>query len=658
MKLLEPGRIGSMEVKNRIVMSPMTAGLGGVHGEVTSRVIDWYEARAKGGAGLICVEETLVTSREKDGLDVVGQLRIDDWNQVPGWSELVDAVHFHGAKISVQLNYTGPGADPKLSPGVQARVPSEFSFSRESSSMDYGPDGLYAKPAPSREMGIAEIEALIHDFEEAAFRAKKAGFDAVEIICYHGGPAAFLSPYTNKRTDAYGGDIEGRMRFPLEILRSIKRRLGEDFPVFPRIPADEFMPGGIDLEEAKKIARKFEENGADAISVASGTWGTSLSLCYGASWPTYQKRGFLEPHTAEIKKVVHIPVFMVGAMHFFEMGERILDEGKADFIVMGRGLIADPEIPKKLYENRTEDIRRCIRCNECLACTTGYTPVHCSVNPMAGNEKRRSFRGADNPKKVLVVGGGPGGMEAARVAAVRGHDVTLIEKDHKLGGNMVPGSVASFKEEIKYLIDWYDCQLSKAGVTVELNLKADVEEIAKRDSDVVILATGSKPIIPDIQGCENACHAIDIFMRSSANVGDRLIIVGGGTVGCETALYLKQAGKHVTILEMMDDILSNENPIVKVTLTEKMIENGVEWLTGMRLTKILADEAIALDATGEFHTFHGKVVLAMGMQPVALLADELRKTLIHREYYKIGDCVRPRDIFNAIHEGFAVGSNI
>lgn len=642
-KLLQPGKIGEMELRNRIVMAPMGSCLGSLHGEVTERLIDWYTERARGGAGLICVEDTLVTAGEQYGLEVAGQLRIHDYNMIPSWQALTESVHDYGAKISCQLNYPAAGIDPNLAPGVEPVSASPFSH-----------EGLYG-PVISREATVQEIQEIIEAYAVGALRVKMAGFDMIELLAYAGGISCFLSPHTNKRTDSYGGSFDGRMRFALEVIEKVKEKVGDSFPLMVRMPADEFVDDGINLDLAKKIAKGLEDAGVDAISLACGTYGTPPSLAFGASWPPYQKKGFLTPYSAEMKKAVSIPVIMVGALHFVEIAEQILDENKADFIAMGRGLIADPEIPKKLMENRPEDIRRCIRCNECVAGVVTYVSVSCTLNAAAGREARRQILQAEKKKKVLIVGGGPGGMEAARIAALRGHDVTLIEKKNRLGGMLTPASVPEFKEELKYLSQWFTTQLKKLSIQLELGKEVTAEMVLEMKPDTVIVATGAIPLIPEFSGDENAVHAIDV-LNGDKTVGDRVVVVGGGLVGCEAALHFAMNGKIVTVLEMMNDIALDLNLFARAALMEKLAEVGVRWKTHMKLEKVNKECAVAIDANGQEHLFPGDTVLALGFVSETSLFESLRNS--SAEVYPIGDCVEPRKIRQAIHEGFVIASQI
>jgi NADPH-dependent 2,4-dienoyl-CoA reductase/sulfur reductase-like enzyme len=445
------------------------------------------------------------------------------------------------------------------------------------------------------------------------------------------------------------------MRFALEVVEEVQKLIGEDFPLMVRLAADEFVPGGNTLKEAKEIAKRLEECGVDAISVASGTFGASPSFNFGASWPVYQKKGFLEPYAAEIKDVISIPVVLVGALHFVEIAERILEEEKADFIAIGRGMVADPEIPRKLLEGRPEDIRRCIRCNECVTKVITYRPISCTVNAAAGMESRRQITKAEKVKKVLVVGGGPGGMEAARIAALRGHEVALYEKQNKLGGNLIPAAAPEFKEELEYLREWFSTQLKKLNVNVQLGREVTRDTVLEMNPDVVLIGTGATSLVPEIPGIDRAASAIEVLL-GERQVGSQVVVAGGGLVGCELALYLAGQGKSVTILEMMDDILLESNPINKAAVMENLMEKGIEWLTNVKIQEVTEEGVIAVDKNWERHSFEGDMVSAFGLAPVTSLYESLKEEMT--EVYAVGDCVAPRKIGEAIHEGFIAASQI
>jgi len=641
--LTKPGRIGSLEIRNRMIMAPMGTSYGTPTGEVTQRLIDYLEARAKGGVGLIIVENTLVRPHEEYGESFVCQLTMWDYNSIPQWHELTSAIHFWGARVFVQINYPGSNVIPVGAPGVQPVTPSPMVI-----------DSRSGEPIMSREASIKEIERLVEQYGETAFVAKLAGFDGVNIHCVHGyGIAGFQSGYMNRRADQYGGSLDNRMRFGLEILKKDKEKVGNDFPVTCRIPAEEFVPGGIHPDESVKIAQKYVEGGAHAIDLSCGTSVRGNKIVQSR----YLPRVFLEPYFEMFKKAVSVPLIVAGSFNDPRDGERVLAEGKADFIAIGRGLLADAEYPNKAAEGRLEDIRPCRRCIDgCIhSHQEFFLPTDCAVNVEVGMEAKYKIVPAKKPKKVLVVGGGPAGMEAARVARLRGHDVILFEKSDQLGGNMIPGSVPNFKEEERWLIEWFSTQLKKLGVRVELNQEVRAEKVSDR-YDAAIVATGAVPIVPEIPGVEKAVTATDVLL-GKASAGKEVIVVGGGSVGCETALYLAEQGKKVKILEMLDDIaLDIDKRIVKPSLIERMTNSGVTWFTGMRAVEVL-DQGVNCISGGNKSTFPADtVVLAVGLKPVNALLNGLKEKI--PECYAIGDCAGPRKVFQAIHEGSLIARRI
>lgn len=641
-KLCEPGKIGNLTIRNRMVMPPMGTSFGSMTGGVTDRIIDWYTERAKGGVGLIIVENTLVTPPEKYGQHLTNELLIYHPNCIPGFRLLTDAVHDYGAKIAVQINYPGQGADPFSSAGVQPVTPSPVI------------SPTYIRTVITREATIEEIQYLVNQYGVGAQLAKMAGFDAVEIHCVHGyGVAGFQSQAINRRNDAYGGPFENRMRFGREVISRVRGAVGDDFPVWCRIPLIEWAPGGSDPEECVRIAQVYEAAGVNALSLSVGTMGD-------VPVPNkYQPRATFEPYLENMRKAVNVPLMVAGSFNNPEDAERVLREGKADFICIGRGLIADPEYPKKVMERRPEDIRKCLRCLDGCLITMIFSSsgVDCAVNIEAGKETRRKMTLAEKPKNVLVVGGGPGGMEAARVAAVRGHDVTLCEKGSELGGALIPGSVASFKVENKWLKEWFSIQLQKLGVKVELGKEVTPELVAKMKPDVVIVATGAVPIIPDIPGVERAAIAVDVLL-GKIKVGKEVVVAGGGLVGCETALHLAANGEKVTIIEMLGDMaMDMDSYINKPATLKELTKNNVKWFTRMKLEEVTEKGVTCIDSNWKRKTISADtVVLALGSKPLNGLVQSLKGKVA--EVYAIGDCVEPRKLKQAIYEGSLIGRRI
>ncbi len=642
--LAKPGKIGKLELKNRMIMAPMGTEYGTPERLVTERLIDYLEARAKGGASLIIVENTSVCPHEEYGEAILNMLTMWDYNTVGHWKELTDAVHFWGAKVLVQLNYSGYNMVPNLKPGVQAVTPSPVVIRSTYP---------YNEPVNSREATLEDIQHLVERFAVAARLAKFAGFDGVCLHCAHNyGISPFQSAHLNHRSDEYGGTFENRMRFGLEVFGKMRQYVGDNFVITCRIPVDEPWPDGIHPEESVEIAKKYAEAGADAIDLSY----TPPSDVGGRS--RYGRLAAVEPLLPMYKDALNVPLIIAGSFNDPVDAERVLGEGKADFIALGKPLLADPEYPNKVIEGRVEDIRKCRRCFDgCLRSHQEYyNPTDCAVNVEVGKERKYAITKAEKVKKVLVVGGGPAGMEAARVAALRGHKVTLCEKSDRLGGNLVPGSIPDFKIEDRWLLDWLSTQIKKAGVKIELG-----KEITKNSGigsyDAVILATGAVPIITEIPGVEKAVTAIDVLL-GKVEAGKEPIIIGGGEVGCETALYLAEKGHNCTILEMLGDIAVDvPRYLVRPDLLGRMSKANVKWFTGMRATEITDDGVVCLDSKWQKHTFSGDmVILAVGLKSVNGLAEAMRGKV--SECYTIGDCVEPRKVFNAIHEGSLIARRI
>ena len=487
-KLLEPTRIGSMELKNRIVMAPMGMQLADASGAVSQREIDFYEERAKGGAGLI--EIGAVCIDDKIGRTAYPQLSIDGYKYTAGFSDLVEQVHKYGAKICPQLHHIGYNIPFLEATNNQPPVaPSDIACP-------------YVPGVRARELTVEEIENIIQKYVGAAALAHHAGFDGVEIQAAHGFSLVshFLSSVTNKRTDGYGGDLRARARFAIEIVEGIKAKLGNAFPIIFRLSGDEYTEGGITLENTKSIAKMLEEVGVDALHISAGN---SLSPDgFWATTPPMDAPHGCHVHLAEsIKQVVKTPVITVGRINDPQFAETILRKGKADLIAMGRALIVDPELPNKVAEGRLKEIRKCIGCLQDCDADFGLR-VKCAINADVGKEKEYKVVPAQRRKKVLVVGGGPAGMEAARVASLRGHKVTLYERNRKLGGQLLLCEDLPHKKDLRNLIDFMTYQLKKLKVRVELGKEVTPAIVERMNPDAVILATGAAPLYPAIHGID------------------------------------------------------------------------------------------------------------------------------------------------------------
>ncbi|MCD6300060.1 MAG: FAD-dependent oxidoreductase [Dehalococcoidales bacterium] len=637
MRLFEPSRIGGLLIKNRIVMAPMDiGGLAEPDGRLSQRAIDYYVARARGGVGLIITGATGV-SRELGLNSTI--LTADSAIHISRLSELADAIHDYGAKVAVQLTagFGRVAESQELKKGKPVAP---------SASPCFWDPGITA-----RQLSIEEIEHLVQAFETSAEIVSSAGIDAIELHGHEGYLLdQFMTALWNRRTDKYGGDLAGRLRFPLEAIEAVKRGAGADFPVIYRFGLKHYIKGGRVIEEGLEIARRLEAAGVDALDIDAG--------CHESwYWPhpsTYQPPGCMVDMAEMAKKVVGIPVITVGNLGYPELAERILQEGKADFVALGRALLADPDWPNKVEKGRLEDIRPCIADREgCLSRILSGKYVSCTVNPATGMEREFALKPAERKKSVLVVGGGPGGMEAARVAALRGHRVTLWEKANALGGNLIPASAPDFKQGYRNLIGYLSTQIKKLGVDIVLRREATLELIQDVKPDVVFIATGSSPLIPEIRGIEkrNVVTAIDALL-GKREVGRTVVVVGGGLVGCEIALHLAQKGKELTIVEILGSPARNMGEPDRMHLLKLLADINVRILLETRVSEIMDDGLVIVDKYGKQNKLSSDtVVLATGLKPNSRL--EALKGKVP-EIYAIGDCVEPRKVINAIWEGFRI----
>lgn len=647
-RLFEPIKIGKLIVKNRIEAAPAHPSLATADGLVTRDLIDYYKAKAKGGAGIVTVGESVV-DREY-AVTHGGQLIIDNDNIIPSLYQLAEAIKRYGAKASIELNHGGRQTIPSLIGGRSPIAPSPIASPFH--------EKLAGHPITVQEMDKEMIETVIQNFAAAAFRLRWAGFD---MVLLHGGHgwllAQFLSPYSNKRTDEYGGSLENRARFPLQVIRRIRERVGPDFAIEYRMSANELVPGGLTTEEAVQFAQMIELE-VDCIQVSVGLMAEPATIPYFHP-PTYLPHAPSAHYAARIKEAVDIPVTCVGAIVDPEMAEQILKEGKADLVAMARGLIADPAFPLKAQRRKSDDIIPCIRCNECLGNVASFLPLRCAVNPVTGRETEfSSIQAAKNRKRVLVAGGGPAGLQAAGLAALRGHDVTLFEKSEKLGGNLTIASIPPFKEDMRRFVDYLTKWVKGLGVDVKLGIEVTPETIKAVGADVMILALGAEPIIPDIpcSAKSNVIWAGDV-LQGKDDVGSRVMVAGGGRVGCETALFLARQGKHVIVVEMADEAMTDLNAISRTLLLELLAKEEVKIKTGVKVEEILEDGALVVDKGLNREKINSDtVVLALGMKSRTDLVKPLER--LAPEVYTIGDCMNPGKLKDAIHQGFNIAVEI
>ncbi|MFC2027320.1 FAD-dependent oxidoreductase [Chloroflexota bacterium] len=620
--LFSPTTIGTMNLSNRIIMSPVGTRLA-KKGMVTEAFTHFYTARARGGVGLIVMEPCFV---EPEGEEMFLTLHEDKF--ITGLRELVETVHECGAKIGVQLYHAGwqtGNSNARFLPPVS---PSKYSIER--------------------------IKELTNKFGKAAHRAKDAGFDLIEIHAAHGYLLSqFLSPLGNQRTDEYGLDVTGRVKFVGEIIRSIREEVGKDFPLSCRINGTENIPDGLTLDDAKEIAPLLVDQGLDLLSISAGALGS-----YPLTIPPSDTKKGCYMHLAEgIKHVVDVPVVAVGRINGPELAEEILEKGKADLIAIARGLVADPELPEKSRQGQTQRIRKCIACNACL--DSDYEGhIACTVNVEAGRESGPKLVPADLPRQIMIVGAGLAGLEAARVAALRGHKVTVCEENEHMGGQWVIASCPTHKNEFMSLVDWLSAEISLQGVEVQLGKTVTVEMIEEKKPDVVIVATGAVPLIPTILGFdrEEVVHAWDALQGNVA-LGNRVLVVGGGATGLETAVCLAERGKNITIVEMQKKFGSDMGGTVYYHLRFRLRELGVNLNKSTAIKEINA-HGIIVDQDGQEETWEGfdNIVLALGVKSRNELVSDIKSMV--KNLHVIGDAAGPGRAIDAVRQGYEIGIRI
>lgn len=638
--LFTPFKIGKMEVKNRIVMSPM--GLNAAHqdGRIDDDEIDYFEERARGGAGLIIIGCQFLTKELAQG-SLEGYL--DRTHVIPQLTNLCEAVQKYGTKISAQLSCgTGKNAFTNMydEPPVSASpIPSMFS-----------PDMI------CRALTVEEIKQIMKQFAFSAKLLKDAGFDAIEVHAHAGYLVdQFMSAVWNKREDEYGGSPEKRMRFAVEIVQAIRSAVGPDMPILFRIACKHHFEGGRTLQETMPLLKILEDAGVDALDIDSGSY-ENIEYIFP---PAYLGDACMRDVCKESRMAVKIPLLNSGN-HTPETAVELIKSGDADFVMMGRPLITDPYLPKKLLENRRDEVRPCIRCNEdCIGrIIKRLTKISCSVNPLAGFEKRVAFEKTVKPKNVVIIGGGPGGMEAARTAAMKGHKVSLFEKDGALGGQLKSAATPDFKSQLRELSDWYKRQMEILGIDVHLNSMITEDSPELKNADAIIVAAGAVPFNPRIKGIENAVDVIAAHIDPEKLKGEKIVYCGGGLSACDSALETALNGKKVAIIEMLDEVAVNDHFINKAALIPMLLKNGVELYTGHKVQEIRTNGVKAQKKDGtEVFIEADTVVSAFGMMPYDTTARAVDKKY-HTKTRIIGDCSKIGKVGNAVREGFYAAVSI
>lgn len=636
--LFSPVAVGKTAVKNRLFMPPISTNLA-YKGYVTDELIKHYEARAKGGVGLIVTE---VTTVEPTYIYLPGDMSIHDDSFIPGWKKLTNAVHQYGAKILPQLFHPAYMAFPI--PGTPRLI----------APSNVGPS--YAKEAP-RPVTIEELHMIIKQFGEAAFRVKQAGGDGVEIHAAHahGLLGGFLTPLYNKRCDEYGGDINGRLKLTLEVIAEVRKMCGDDFIIDVRISGDEYSDGGLNLDDMVYVSKQLERAGVDMLHVSGGT-----TIKRGSAIPAAGTKPGAHAHLSqEIKKHVSIPVATVGRITEPWIADELIANGKADMCMIGRANLCDPEFANKAMHGRDDDIRPCIGCLRCLNGIMFGKRVACTVNPSFELENEDTLKPAEVKKNVLVIGGGPAGMEAAFVAKQRRHHVVLCEQSDMLGGLMKIASVPIAKQDLARVIKYMSRRLNHAGVDVRLHCKVDKDMLQNEFSGYEVIAcNGAAPsVIKDFTKFKQWATADDI-LAGKAFPGKNIVILGGGSVGCETADYLAPLvydryprDRNVTILEMTKDIMATESGPGRSLLVQRLMKKNVQMLCNARVEKVEEDKIYYLKSgKTECITDADTLIFAIGYHSDPTIQELLEEC--DMTYHMIGDAAHTGTIKDAIHDGY------
>ena len=639
--LFQPGNIGTLRLKNRIIMPAMGTQLADAEGRVTERLLNYYLARARGGAGLITPQFASVSA----DATLPFTMAIFDDSHTSDWKRLVEAVHEAGAKVCIQLMHIGmlfiySGFVPE---GMSIKVPSMIPWLRGD--------------MPYHELSEEDIERYVEDFARGARRVREAGADAVELHACHGClVSSLMSPVTNRRTDKYGGSVENRARFPRRIVERMREEAGEEFPIIIRMNANDDIEGGITIDEAMRQAAIMESAGVSAISVSAGLeYWTTLSI------PSYPfPEGAMMPLVDEVKKTVTVPVIAAGKIGP-ELAEQILTDGRADFIAMARPLLADPELPNKIREGRPEEVRRCIYCNNCLNTATDSEagPMSCSVNPFVSREARYPFKPASPVKNVMVVGGGLAGMETAIYLAEKGHRVSLYERNPELGGQWNVACALPGKEGYATLTDRLKRSLDQYGIAVTMGTKVTRETVLKVKPDVVVVATGAVPLDLNVPGGtgKHVVQGHDVI-EGKAEVKGRAVVVGGRFIGMEVAIWLAEQGRQVSLVTragLGEDGVKLEKFTFQ-TLANRLFELNVPLYLHANVVEI-TEKAVMIALGGEIYPVGADtVILSVGMRSENSLARELEGAA--PEIYTVGDCVRPRDAAAVSYQAAKLATSI
>ena len=635
-KLFEPIKIGNLEIKNRLMMSAMGTSFLHSDGICNERLAAYLIERAKGGWGLIVTEMTKVSGDSQ--FPTMGMYNDE---QVESFKPIIQEIHKYDTRIFCQLFHLGRRDLSLFRNGAAPIAPSAIAVA---------PNGEIPK-----EMSTSEVWEMIEKFALAALNAKRAGFDGVEVHCGHGWLlSSFLSPIYNKRTDEFSGSIAERAKIVIEIIKAIKEKCGKDFTTTIKLTTQEYVDGGLSIEEVKTMAWLFEKAGVDAIHCTQGIMLSS----YTTNPPSCTPRAYYLENALAIKSVVNIPVMAVGRINDPDLAERILETTNIDMISMARASLADPELPNKVKEGRAEEIIRCVGCLQmCLGAEPG-AGIGCALNPKTGKEYLLKKEKQESKKKVIVIGGGVSGCEAAIAAAENGHEVTLYEQDDKLGGQWLAARIPVGKEEFGSFLKWQKTRLKQLGVKVLLNTKFALDNIKGDKADVIIVACGGSPIIPGIEGInENIVVTANDLLLGKKVAGKQVVIIGGGLVGAELADHLSFYGSQVCIVEMADDIAKEVHPNVRVKLLERLSKRKVKVLVNSKAKEIKEGAVVIENKNGEIRELEADTIaLAVGSRSNNELYEQLK--LCDVDVKVVGDALSVKMGSKNILEGFWCGYEI
>jgi 2,4-dienoyl-CoA reductase-like NADH-dependent reductase (Old Yellow Enzyme family)/NADPH-dependent 2,4-dienoyl-CoA reductase/sulfur reductase-like enzyme len=636
-QLFSPFTLKNITLKNRIVMPALASFLIGNDGSISGATVEHYRRRGAAAPAMVIMEACAVSP---EGVVAPHQAVIFDDRFIEGLSKIARAIKSEGSVAAIQIHHGGRQTSAK----VIHRKP-------------LAPSPL---PCPTirgevEPLTIEGIQQLVQKFGDAADRARRAGFELIEIHGAHGYLVnQFLSRFSNIREDEYGGSIAGRTRFARDIVAEVRSRVGRDFPISFKISAEEYVDGGLTTIESIEILKILITAGVDVIQVSAGNDVTAEWICQ----PMFMPKACLVESASQVKKALDVPVMAVGRINDPRVANEIIAQAKADLVCIGRGLLADPEMPNKALEGRLDEIRTCIACNTCMQSIFKRGRIECLVNPMLGREKEMAFIPTRNPKKVMVVGGGPGGLNVAWVAAKRGHNVHVYEKRSTLGGQLVLGSTPGHKAELRTLIRFQEKQAELFGVKCHLNHEVSAEDIEAFKPDVVVLATGSVPALPNVEGIDkDIVLTYEDVLNGGPPPFKKVVVVGGGPTGLELALHLAEYGCSTTVVEMLPKIGSGMEAMTKKIILRKLKENNVAILTGTKLEKIEENGILVVNEDNQKQFVEAdKVVIAIGTRPDSRLYNRIKA--MGYEIHQIGDCLEPRNAKDAIYESAVLGRKI